>query len=234
MKVSCNNMKHHTLTLILTITYLNSFGQIGNLIVDTTKWENGKIKSIEKYLDTKNYKDKKNINSREGNFLYFYETGELKESRFYKNGSQDSVIIYFFKNGNKKEEGVLSPCRAGIWTEWFENGKKESQGKWDCNTRLEKWSFWDIRGFLKSEIEYNDTVYKSTFYSYHPNGKVKTISKYKGPYILTSKLIGSAFKESDGVILFADYSKDYKHTPIGEWQTFDEKETLTETEIFAE
>ncbi len=177
------------MTTLLTIVFLNSFSQKGNLIIDTVKWENGKIKYIDRYLDKKQYKDKKDINNREGNSLSFYETGELEASRFYKNGSQDSIITYYYKNGNKKEEGFLKPCRIGVWTTWFENGKKEAQGAWDCNTRLDKWSFWDSTGLLTSEVEYKDTIYNSTFYSYHPNGNFKTIQKYKGPYLVTSKII---------------------------------------------
>lgn len=228
-------MKIH-FTIILTLLCLNSFCQKGKIIVDTVRWENGKIKSIERFLDTKKYPDKKDINNREGNWLFFYETGELEESRFYKNGNQDSIIIYYYKNGNKKEEGSLKPCRVGVWTTWFENGKIESQGVWDCVTRLDKWNFWDSTGFLIREVEYQDSVYRSTFYSYHPNGKIKSIEKYKGPYLIQAQLrdYENNITEKDGAFMISDFSGDCKAFPIGTWKTFDENGTLTGEEIYKE
>lgn len=216
------------LTIILFFTLFVSYGQTNDLIVDTTFWDNGKIKSISHYKYSGKYPDKKDVNNRHGNFQYFYETGELEENRFYKNGSQDSIITYYYKNGNKKEEGFLRPCRVGIWTTWFENGNKESQGVWDCVTRLKKWTFWDSIGRIKSEVIYSGKAYSSTHYTYHPNNKIETIKKYKGPYIIEAQDVSAATKKTGDIITVAsDFSGDCKHYPVGIWKTYNDKGELT-------
>lgn len=206
------------------LTYLSSVGQVSNIIIDTTFSDNGKIESISRYKDSNKYPDKKDLNNRHGNFLYFYDTGELEQSRFYKNGSQDSIITYYYRNGNKKEEGFLKPCRVGIWTTWYETGQKESQGAWDCNTRLNKWTFWDSIGRIKHEVIYSGKNYTSTHYTYHSNNKIQSVEKYKGPYLIKAQGISSDTKKTGNqVFITRDFSADYKHYPIGIWTTYNYK-----------
>lgn len=224
----------NVLTIILTLIYFNSFCQKGQILIDTIKWDNGNVKQIRKYMDSDKYEDKKDLNNRHGNWLYYYETGELEQSRYYKNGSQDSIITDYYKSGNKKKEGFLNPDRGRIWTSWFENGKKESVGTYDGGYKVDKWSYWDSTGYLNSEIEYHDSIYYSTFYTYFQNGQVETIKKYKGPYHLIAEVkFDINFKESDGDYIMYDFSGDYKHYPMGDWDTFDEKGILTHKISFA-
>jgi antitoxin component YwqK of YwqJK toxin-antitoxin module len=215
--------------IIMVLLSVHSFSQKGSTIIDTVKWENGKVKYIERYSDARD------INHRHGNWLFFYETGELEESRYYKNGSQDSILTDYYKNGNKKEEGTLNPWRVGIWTTWFENGKMESQGVWDNVKRIGKWNFGDSTGVLASEIEYQDSIYKSTFFTYHPNGKIKSIEKYWGPYLVKAQLRDYENNITEqGVFIIADYSKDGKAFPCGNWKTFDENGILIWEKIYPE
>lgn len=215
---------------IFVLVSISLFSQTDSLILDTIWWNNGNVKSIESYLN------EKNMNSRHGCFTYFYETGELEQRRYYKNGTQDSTLTYYYKNGNKKEEGLLNPCQIGQWITWHENGQKKSQGQLDCGqVRLNKWHFWDSTGLLELEVSYHDSIYYSIFYHYHKNSQIRAIEKYSGTYLVTGKLFfieGNRREDSEEYIT-RDFSGLYKHMPRGVWQTFDEKGTLVSEEEYS-
>jgi len=223
------------LLIIFTSLYFSSFAQVERLSVDTLKWENGKVKSIERYLESKKYRDKRDINNRHGQWIDFYESGELEATRFYAYGSQDSTITYYYKNGNKKEQGILKPWPVGIWTTWYTNGTKQSEGIWDNIKRLDAWKFWDSTGQLTSEVFYTDSSYKSTFYNYE-NGKLKSIEKWKGPYFISAPLFfyDNKIKQKEKFEITRDISGDCKHFPRGTWQLFDLSGNVTSEEVYGE
>lgn len=216
-------------TIILTLLFLTLFPQSGQLITDTIRWDNGRVKYIESYNDRG-----RDFNNREGQFLQFYETGELDTIKYYKNGSQDSIFTHFYKNGNIQKQGYLKPWEVGIWTTWFENGKKESSGECEGNTRLGKWIFWDSTGREINEVIYSDSTYTSTFFYYYPNGQMESIKKYRGPYKISARLIlyenGVKPKEESEII--KNFATDYQAIPSGVWQKFDENGALKEEEIY--
>ncbi len=216
--------------IITTILFIHlsiySFSQKPKILIDTVKWDNGKIKSIGQYLE------KVDVQNRHGHFQFFYETGELEESRYYKNGTQDSLLIGYYKNGNKKKEGLLRPCRVGKWITWFENGQKESEGEWDCNIHLKEWSYWDSSGHIIKQILFSNAAYKSVIYDYQ-DGILRRISRWKGVHL---KNANKTFYRKDGGSFIAtftnDFSRDYKQIPVGIWKIFDVTCKLIEEEKY--
>ena len=58
-----------------------------------------------------------------GMWTQWYENGE-REIIHYRNGIENGLNIYWYKNGQKKYEGSYKTGRKdGSWTFWYENGK---------------------------------------------------------------------------------------------------------------
>lgn len=72
-------------------------------------------------------------------FYYFSDSGEHK---FYPNGQ----MIY--------DGATLNNQNHGLWTWWYENGKKEMQGHFEFGKRVGVWYTWDRAGILRSEGMY--------------------------------------------------------------------------------
>ncbi len=101
-------------------------------------WPNGKLKSIERYLNGK----------QQGLSETFYPDGKKESTRWYSNGEKDSVHTGWWWNGNKKYEYHFKMgSYNGMFAEWYESGKiiqqvmyaeeKELYGKgWRENGKL--------------------------------------------------------------------------------------------------
>lgn len=73
-------------------------------------------------------------NKREGKWYCWFENGNVQSEGFYKNGENDSIR-----------------------TVYYENGQKYYEGKYNYGKEVSKWKFYDKKGKLAKEVDY-DTV----------------------------------------------------------------------------
>ncbi|MBK7243873.1 MAG: hypothetical protein IPH98_08435 [Saprospiraceae bacterium] len=128
-----------------------------------------------------------------GKQIEFYETGQVKIEEFYINGQRDSTLteyhsngqifkqvryrkgefieknpnIEYHPNGKKRGKGNLEEGRKiGTWTYYYENGQKESEGKY---------------GIYTYEREHGDLYFyhkQGMWKYYYPNGTLKAYGTY--------------------------------------------------------
>ncbi|MEO8770872.1 MAG: hypothetical protein ABI402_12320 [Ferruginibacter sp.] len=90
-------------------------------------WPNGKLKSIEHFLDGKHEELSET----------FYEDGKKESTRWYSNGEKDSVHTGWWWNGNKKYEYHFKNADYnGMFTEWYESGKMIQQVMYEKGEEL--------------------------------------------------------------------------------------------------
>ena len=185
---------------------------------------------INKYIPTQTSESK-----RYGHLIFYDITGSVSIEKF-----ADSLHTYYFLNGSKESEGVADSVNFKIWTwtEWHANGKIKSLGKCSesCSEKTDNWKYWDSTGVLESEIIYNDTIYYSTFYTYHSNGNIKNIEKFKGPYRVTAKVIDyeNNLGINEEVYIIGEFCKDYKNQPIKTWTTYNSKGAIVDELIYTQ
>ncbi len=101
------------------------------------------------------FKSKK-FKVKHGHFIYYYETGKLKNKEYYNNGLLYSAEGYF-ENGNIRYSGkYLHGKRQGIWTNWNSEGRIILKGNFKNGMKDGEW----IRHFRDSnmKIYYNNGV----------------------------------------------------------------------------
>ena len=103
------------------------------------KYSNGSIKRARDYTDTNVYYERE-----------YYESGDLKEVKMFKDGLQDSIQTVFDDGGNRRVQIYFkNGLRNGITREIYDNGQILFEG--NCiNGKFEGLATW-----------------------YYPNGKIK-------------------------------------------------------------
>ena len=100
-------------------------------------FENGKIKSIENYID-----DKENGEQKE-----FYENGKLRKYRFYLNGKLNGEQKDFYINENLQLlENWKNGKKNGEWKSYFENGKLSGTGNYYEDWKDGEWKYYYENG----------------------------------------------------------------------------------------
>lgn len=104
-----------------------------------------------------------------GSHLYGYRHGEFKYHEF---------------DGRLNSEGAYRLGDLdGPWTYWHENGQKSETVSYVYGSKHGPFKRWDWFGNLESEGEYFYGDLNGIRKSYHPNGKVESISEYEYGYL---------------------------------------------------
>ncbi|WP_179317934.1 toxin-antitoxin system YwqK family antitoxin [Winogradskyella undariae] len=148
-------------------------------------YENGKLKK------SINYSNKVKIKKNEalpnhygeliGKYITYYNNGQIKSKLYYKNNKiENRHYCYYYLNGQKSECGYLresnstypKPIKYGLWTEYYENGKIKSIGKYANDTYI-------FCGVVPYDREY---IYKiGEWKYYYENGQIMTSGIYLNP-----------------------------------------------------
>jgi len=84
---------------------------------------------------------------------------------------REKVVRFYVEKGDKKE--LVREIR------YYENGKKEIEGKIKNGERHGQWTYWYDNGNMWSEGEYKDGKSHGYRKVYHPNGALFYEGKYK-------------------------------------------------------
>lgn len=119
-----------------------------------------------------------------------FPNGSPKQIEYYSGEGEQrylAKITVYYENGQKRQEGSYNPERKkhGKWTSWYENGNKWSEGyffeglndkkhsgwhengelhftgRLDKGKRIGVWKFYDDKGNLAKEVDYDKAVPES-------------------------------------------------------------------------
>ena len=142
----------------------------------TTWFSDGKQKIASNYIAGK----------LDGEFLEWDQDGKKISEGYYKNtkkwsgffgddyyleGKRGSLVSNFYKNGQKKAEGILiDGMKNGNWSEWYANGDKKYTGMYKDGIKDGRWIEWNqsseeiINGFYKNNVPWRGQ-FENFFYS---------------------------------------------------------------------
>ena len=120
----------------------------GNKVVEQT-YKDGSPK-VEKY-----YKGEGASKEMVKQVTYYPNKQKQMEGGF-KDSLRDGYWVYYYRNGNKWSEGYFTKgLDEGRRTTYYENGSKHYEGNFLAGKRVGKWKFYDHKGKMLKEIDYN-------------------------------------------------------------------------------
>jgi antitoxin component YwqK of YwqJK toxin-antitoxin module len=170
-------MKHYTLPFLLFIFLIQSTYSQDTLTV----WYDSAWNEIKDEENAVYYRK-----AFEQNELWvvrdYYINHAIQMEGFFltkKMKTKHGMFTYYFENGNKSSEGKYEKGKlSGIWSFWNEDGTKKSEGPFLNEKRDGEWSFWNDEGTLSSHEKYKKGIIQS-IKGYHING----IIQYEGSYL---------------------------------------------------
>jgi antitoxin component YwqK of YwqJK toxin-antitoxin module len=108
------------------------------------------------------------------------ELDELQEQLAATGGGEKTVERY--DHGQKKSEGYLldDGTKVGLWTFWYENGQKESEGSYKNWEKEGIWTFWYENGQKRSEGSAKNRKKEGLWTYWHEKGDLDF--QYSGIY----------------------------------------------------
>lgn len=107
---------------------------------------------------------------KEGEWKYWFDNGQLRAVEVYKNGVKQSGSKSYYTNGVLESEIYYD---GKISTTYFENGKKQSEGKFLVGDIPHgDWKGWHENGNLNYESSYNNGLNVGITKWYDSNGKL--------------------------------------------------------------
>ena len=105
---------------------------------------------------------------KEGEWLYYYVTGEICREEFYIDGKKDGKWIWY-NSGNGviwKKINYKDGLEDGRWTQWYSNnGQKHIDGNYKGGKEDGKWTYYNENGSLQKVEEYKDGELTKTDHS---------------------------------------------------------------------
>lgn len=160
--------------------------------------EDGKIVNAKEYDDYGNLTAEGTYNEKgrkHGDWIYYYNTGEIKSKGSYNNNRKDGKWVYYYQSGKKEQEGSYIKGKLDkTWVWFFENGQIEREENYDNGKENgdfieynengdiilkgqyvdgEKEGFWtyDV-GDHKEEGNYVTGLQEGVWNHYYSNGKI--------------------------------------------------------------
>jgi len=107
---------------------------------------------------------------------YFISNDQMQMEGHYKSkklesDSREGLFTTFYVNGQKASEGEYSKGkREGMWTYWYKDGQKKTTGKFENGDKQGEWEYLHRNGTLKTKPTYLDGEKNGVSIFYYDNG----------------------------------------------------------------
>ena len=92
-----------------------------------------------------------------GKWIEWYENGQKKNERSYKNGKPNGLWTEWYENGQKYMEGTYKDGeKDGLFTKWSNDGLKEEKGTYKAGKLNGILTMWNHTGRKSSELTYKN------------------------------------------------------------------------------
>ena len=117
------------------------------------------------------------INIKEGVWTFWYENGLKSAEGGYDGDSTVQMLLwwpYLLEREKESFDWYEAPktFKVGLWSYWYENGQKESQGKYERWDKVGLWSYWYKNGQKESQGKYEKGVKKGSWTYWDVNGQI--------------------------------------------------------------
>ena len=185
---------------------------------------NGSLINIVKYNNGVEADNTENITKLDYRKEY-YSNGKIKIEASYKDNVPEGIrreydstgkILnsYIFKKGVIVGEGIIDQqlTKHGPWIEYYNNGKKKSEGSYNNGKREGQWKFYDNDGNIEQEGSYDDKgKYSGDWVQYYPTGDILKEETFSDGY---EEGMYIEYSEDGSIIVQGNYINGMKN---GKW-----------------
>lgn len=144
--------------------------------------ENGKLQAKEKYV----YRDHMSV--LEGEYISYYDDGQLKITSFYKNGKRQGDFIAYHENGKIANKGKMKDDACDLFQIFDKEGYLLQEGKLDnAFQKTGLWKEYYLSGKKKAEGNYVSEKEEGEWFIFTEDGKIQKIITYKNGEEIASK-----------------------------------------------
>ncbi len=124
-----------------------------------------------KVIDGKVYSDNKLYTGDE--ISYFENSTQIMEAKHYVNGLEDGKSTLYYENGQIKAERFWKEGeKVGVWVNWNEAGNKVAEAGYSFNKKDGDWNIWNDKGQKLFEMHYLDGQKIGTWRQWDDNGNL--------------------------------------------------------------
>jgi len=122
-----------------------------------------------------NYKD----GLLEGKYEYFYDSGQLNVKGKYKVNKKDSIWEWFTNKGTLDMKGdFLKDLQHGEWTYWYPTGEKSYVAYFKNGLKSDEWTYWYKDGSVFKKCNYSNDLKEGRWQTWYENGTLLMDGKY--------------------------------------------------------
>lgn len=160
---------------VLKIINVNNLKSISTII---NKYKTKTLKyKVGEIVESKHYDEEINNICSDG--IHYFKT--LIPAYYYRHvpDMYTGKWITYYDNGQKESEGkYYNEQKTGYWITWYENGQKETEGNYINGIRENKWTIWYENGEKITEGCYVKGKKSGNWTAWHDNGKKETEGNY--------------------------------------------------------
>jgi len=106
-----------------------------------------------------------------GDYKEYYDNGQVRQEMTVLNGRIDGMVNVWFRTGNLKETRVFKEGRrSGVWVSYNEQGKKTGEASYKDDLKDGPWKIWDDAGILRYDMLYRKGEKSGLWIMYDSNG----------------------------------------------------------------
>jgi antitoxin component YwqK of YwqJK toxin-antitoxin module len=112
-----------------------------------------------------------------GDYKEYYDNGQVRQEMTVLNGRIDGKVNLWFRSGNLKETRIFKDgYRNGLWVSFNEAGGKTGEASYKDDLKDGTWKIWDDAGVLRYDMFYRKGQKSGLWIMYDSNG-LKTSEK---------------------------------------------------------
>ena len=107
-----------------------------------------------------------------GKVVEFYESGQKRTERTFRNGKLHGLSTEWDSDGQKQHEIIYKDGQqTGPYRTWYDNGQQEKEGAYKDGKEDGRWVFWYANGQKQKEGDYKDGKRKGQWNFWTQNGQ---------------------------------------------------------------
>jgi antitoxin component YwqK of YwqJK toxin-antitoxin module len=121
---------------------------------------------------------------KEGNAVYYYPSGKIKETNTYVNGELDGVVTGYFANGTKEYEvNYKEGKKNGLYTSYYINGTIKEQGWYQDDQLTADWINYNAKGGIETRSTYSNNDLTGFRESFYANGRLDYEDSFRNGWL---------------------------------------------------
>jgi len=115
----------------------------------------------------------------DGKYEYFYDSGKLNVTGQYKENKKDSIWTWYTNKGTTDMKGnFVKDLQDGKWEYWYPTGEKSYEAYFTKGLKSGDWTYWYKDGSVFKKCKYAEDLKEGQWKTWYENGTLLMDGKY--------------------------------------------------------